>query len=303
MAANLYPGFEPFDISVEPKIDIHGIRGGSGPPLLLLHGFPQTHLIWYKVAPQLSSKYTLIIIDIRGYGASSKPSINYEEHPSDHRLYAKSAMAQDCAFLMTRLGYDTFFVCGHDRGGRIAHKLCVDHPARVRKCMILDICPTKAMYEATNMHFAHAYWHWFFLTQAAPFPERLMMASPEVMIEKSLKGKVKYLSEEAAIVDYQRQFADWDTAHAMCEDYRASMQEDIEESKADIAAGRKIKCPSMVLWGKTGVVEKFFDPKAEWENVCEPGLLDKTSCALDCGHYIPEEVPGDLIKYIERFLV
>ena len=299
--SSLYPGFHAFDISVEPNIVIHGVRAGSGLPLLLLHGFPQTHLIWHKVADKLTSKYTLLIIDIRGYGASSKPSVNYEEDPSDHKLYTKSAMARDCATLMTKLGYTSFFVCGHDRGGRIAHKLCVDHPARVRKCMVLDICPTKAMYEATNMRFAHAYWHWFFLTQPAPFPEKLMMASPEVVSEKCFKGKADYLSPEDAMTEYKKQFTNWDTAHAMCEDYRASMQEDIEESKADITAGKRIKSPFMVLWGKQGVVEKCFDAKAEWQRVCEPGLLDETSCAVDCGHYIPEEAPGDLVKHMERF--
>lgn len=296
-----YPGFEVFDVSVAPEILIHGVYGGSGPPLLLIHGFPQTHLIWHKVAPQLTSKYTIIVIDIRGYGASSKPHVDYERKPSDHKLYAKSAMAEDCATLMTKLGHDSFFVCGHDRGGRIAHKMCVNYPGKVRKCMVLDICPTKAMYEKTNMQFAQAYFHWFFLTQPPPFPEKLLMGSPDVMAEKCFGGFEHDESDEEAILEYKKQFSLWDSVHAMCEDYRASMQEDIEESTADIAAGRKIKAPFMVLWGNYGVVEKMFDAKAEWENVCEPGLLDQNSRSLDCGHYIPEEAPDDLVKHIEAF--
>jgi len=300
---NFFSGFKVFDIPVGPGIVIHGIRGGSGPPLLLLHGFPQTHLIWHKVAPQLTSKFTIIVIDIRGYGASSKPHIDYRKSPSNHKLYAKSAMAEDCATLMTILGYGSFFVCGHDRGGRIAHKLSVDHPTRVRKCMVLDICPTKAMYEATSMGFAHAYFHWFFLTQPAPFPERLLMGSPEVMPEKCFGNDEDDRFNREAVLEYKKQFSDWDAVHAMCEDYRASMQEDIEESEADISAGRKIKSPLLVLWGKRGVVHKFFDAKAEWEKVCEPGLLDKNSCALDCGHYVPEEAPGDVVKHIEGFFI
>ena len=301
--SGLYSGFEVFDILTEPNTVIHGVCGGYGPPLLLLHGFPQTHLIWHKVTAPLASIYTLVIIDLRGYGASSKPSVNYAEYPSDHSLYAKSAMARDCLVVMTKLGFDSFFVCGHDRGGRVAHKLCVDHPSRIRKCMVLDICPTKAMYEATNMGFAYAYWHWFFLTQPAPFPEKLMMTIPEVISDKCFNGTASDHFNETAMFAYTKQFIDWDSAHAMCEEYRASMQEDIEESKADIAAERKIKSPFMVLWGKQGVVEDYFDAKVEWEKVCELGLFDTQSCALDCGHFIPEEAPRDLLEHIKKFFV
>ena len=151
--SGLFENFESFDIDVEPNVTIYGLQGGTGLPLMLLHGFPQTCAIWHKVANQLTDRYHVIAVDIRGYGASSKPSIPQKDN-SDHRLYAKSAMAKDCVEVMTRLGFDTFFLCGHDRGGRVAHKLCVDHPTRVRKVMILDICPTKTMYEATDMTFA-----------------------------------------------------------------------------------------------------------------------------------------------------
>lgn len=298
---HLYVGFQTFDIAVEHDVTIHGVRAGTGPPLLLLHGFPQNHLIWHKVAPHLMASYTLIIVDIRGYGGSSKPAVSYQSNPQNHTLYAKSAMARDCAMLMTKLNFESFFVCGHDRGGRIAHKLCVDYPTRVFKCMVLDICPTKAMYEATDMRFAHAYWHWFFLTQPAPFPEKIMLASPNEMSEKCFKGRARDVFAEEALAEYKKQFQDWDTVHAMCEDYRASMQEDIAESSADIQAGRKIRCPLMVLWGKQGIIEALLDARASWAEVCEEGMLDANSGIVDCGHYIPEEAPEDLTNNIKKF--
>ena len=300
---DLYPGFQKFDIAVEGNIVIHVARSGTGPPLLLLHGFPQTHMIWHKVARNLVARYTLVIMDIRGYGGSSKPAVSYQSNPQDHRLYAKSAMARDCAMLMTKLNFESFFVCGHDRGGRVAHKLCVDYPTRVTKCMVLDICPTKAMYEATDMRFAHGYWHWFFLTQPAPFPEKIMLASPNETSQKFLKGGGTDIFFEDALAEYKKQFQDWDTVHAMCEDYRASMQEDIAESYKDIQEGRKIRCPLMVLWGKRGIIEALFDARTLWAEVCETGVLDESSGPVDCGHYIPEEAPEDLTKYIEAFFL
>lgn len=299
--AHLYAGFKAFDTPVSPIITIHGIQAGSGPPILLLHGFPQTHLIWHKIASRLTQHYKVIIIDIRGYGASSKP-VAPQDKPNDHSLYAKSAMAQDCASLMTTLGHDTFFVCGHDRGGRVAHKLCVDHPDRVRKCLVLDICPTKAMYEATNMAFAQAYFHWFFLAQPPPFPEEMILASPEAMAMKCFGGVPNWREVfSETFEEYIAVFKDRATVHAMCEDYRASAQEDIRESTIDIQVGRRIKCPFMVLWGKRGVIEKMFDAKVEWAKVCEPDLVDQRSCALDCGHFVPEEKPDELLKHIGDF--
>ena len=165
-------GFKSFDLqtSKTPQVTIHGVHAGSGPPLLLLHGFPQTHIIWRKVAPQLKQHYSVIATDLRGYGASSKPEAL---GPTDHRLMAKSALAADCASVMKQLGCSSYFVCGHDRGARVAHKLCVDSPEQVKKVMLLDICPTKAMYESTNMMLAKAYWHWFFFIQPSPLPEKV----------------------------------------------------------------------------------------------------------------------------------
>ena len=296
--SSLFTGFKAFDIAVEPNVLIHGICGGSGPPLLLLHGFPQTHVIWHKVADELTHGYTVVLVDIRGYGASSKPSAAARDN-ADHRLYAKSAMAKDCVAVMSQLGFDSFFVCGHDRGGRIAHKLSVDHPTRIRKVMILDICPTKVMYETTDMGFAHSYWHWFFLTQPAPFPENIMTASPELMAEKCLNAQGSETFAEQAFREYVMQFRDYEAAHAMCEDYRASMQEDIEEQGVDAQVGKKIICPLRVIWGKKGVIEAKFNALTEWRLQCE--YVDPASCALDCGHFIPEEEPEELLRHIKDF--
>lgn len=294
----LYPGYEPFSIPVGNNITIAGVRNGTGPPLLLLHGFPQTHLIWHKVAPSLVKHFTLIIPDLRGYGSSSKPT---SPNPDDHTLYSKSTMATDMVSLMRSLGHPKYHICAHDRGARLAHKLCVDYPEKVEKCILLDICPTKAMFTTAKHPFALLYWHWFFLTQAAPFPEDVIAAAPAVFARKTLASPSLY--DEEAYKAYAAQFEDAETVHAMCEDYRASAKEDIEEQKADEQAGRKIRCPLRVLWGKEGVVEKLFDAKAEWSGVCVEGGLDEGgSFAVEGGHFIPEERPEDVVRCVLDFL-
>ncbi|KAI9728430.1 MAG: hypothetical protein M1828_003831 [Chrysothrix sp. TS-e1954] len=284
----LFPDFVPFDIPVAtpspyaPRITIHGIRSVDDrqkPPVLLLHGFPQTLAIWHKLAPLLLPHFSIIALDIRGYGQSSKPA-NHDS-PQDHSLYAKSAMAADCIGVMDKLGYEnkSFNIIGHDRGGRVAHKLCVDHPNRVSRCMVLDICPTKAMFGAADKVFATAYWHWFFLIQDAPFPENLMVSSPESFIRKALQLPALPLTEygffqEDTYNTYLETLKDRDTVHGICEDYRASSQEDIAEQEADEKEGRNIKCPLRVHWGTRGLIEKKFDAMAEWDKVCD-GSFDK----------------------------
>ncbi|KAF2430091.1 alpha/beta hydrolase [Tothia fuscella] len=293
-------GFTDFSINVEPEVTIHGTRAGSGPPLLLLHGFPQTHLIWHKVASHLTSSYTVVAIDLRGYGASSKPTDD-----GSHRLYSKSTMARDVAAVMKELGYDKYFVCGHDRGGRVAHKLCVDFPEEVRKVMVLDIAPTLVMYEGSDQEFATKYWHWFFLIQPMPFPEHLMMNHPETFMEKfigplpsnttSADGEVFHPD---AVKEYVEQMRDIDGVHGMCEDYRAGATVDLDEQRGDIKEGRKIQCPLYVIWGKKGLIEKKYDAIAEWKKVSSGGVEGK---ALACGHYIPEELPDELLEIMEGF--
>lgn len=284
--------FSAFDIEVEPGVTIHGVHGGTGPALLLLHGFPQTHVLWHIVAPQLASRYHVVAMDLRGYGASSKP-----DGGDSHEGYAKTAMARDTNAVMQKLGFQTYFVCGHDRGGRVAHKLCVDHPGAVRKAIFLDICPTLAMYEKTGFFFAKAYYHWFFLIQKAPFPERVISSDATLFADLHLDD-TKVLDPEA-FKAYVKALGDYDTVHAMCEDYRAGASIDMEESRQDIAAGRHIRCPLRLYWAKHGVIEQCYDAIGEWKAVHATGDVD--GHVVDCGHNIPEELPNELVKYIQEF--
>jgi haloacetate dehalogenase len=296
----MFPGFTEFNIAVSPAVTIYGLKAGTGPPLLLIHGFPQTHHIWHKVAPHLTSHFTVILMDLRGYGKSSKPPSSASEK---HKPYSKSVMATDCTSLMSLLGYEKFSIVSHDRGARVAHKLCVDHPERVERVMFLDIAPTLAMFEKTNQFFATAYWHWFFLIQPSPFPEKLMMASLPIFEERffgsGYSGGAGYMSQDAK-KEYMAQFGDEDGVHAMCEDYRAAACIDLEEARSDREEGRKIKCPVRVLWGKTGVIEKSFDCLAEWRAVSEGAVSGE---AVESGHYIAEQVPDILLTHIREFFV
>jgi haloacetate dehalogenase len=300
ISPKMFPGFTEFNIAVSPAVTIYGIRAGSGPPLLLLHGFPQTHHIWHKVAPEITSSFSVIIMDLRGYGKSSKPPSSASEQ---HKPYSKSEMAKDCTSLMTHLGFEKFSIVAHDRGARIAHKLCVDFPERVERVMLLDIAPTLAMFEQTDQFFATAYYHWFFLIQPAPFPEKVLMASPSVFEERffggGYSGGTGYMSQQAK-EGYMSQFKDGAGVHAMCEDYRAAAGIDLVEAREDKEKGRKIKCPVRVLWGKAGVIEKSFDCLGEWRAVSEGNV---TGEAVESGHYIAEQVPDVLLRHIKEFFV
>lgn len=298
----MFEGFEKFTIRTEsnPDIYIHGLKSGepasSLPPLLLLHGFPQTLHIWSKVAPELSRHYTLVIPDLRGYGRSSKPK--------DLAAYAKSAMARDFTTVMTELGFDKFFICAHDRGARVAHKLCVDYPDRVIKTILLDICPTLAMYPTTNMEFAKAYWHWFFLIQNEPLPEMLITSKPRELAEQFMGKRQKdgiSIFEPSCFEEYVRSLGDEETVHGMCQDYRASATLDLDEAREDLKNGRLIQCPLRVHWGKYGVIEAGFDAIKEWKAVSGESVTVEGS-VMESGHYIPEHVPDDLIKSIVEFL-
>ena len=275
-------------------VGIPCVIGGSGPPLLLLHGFPQTHSIWHEVAPPLASRFTVVASDLRGYGDAGKP-------PSDpeHVSYSKRAMAADQVALMRSLGFERFGIVGHDRGGRVAHRLALDHPDAVERLMVLDICPTLAMYEQTDLVFARAYWHWFFLIQPAPLPETMIGADPEFFLTRFMGGRSAGLQPFApqAWAEYLRCARDPETVRAMCEDYRAAVTIDLEHDRADREAGRMLACPLFVLWGRDGVIERCFDAIAEWKRVA----LDVRGHALDCGHYVPEQAPQALVAEIERF--
>ena len=278
-------------VDLSHDLTINALTSGSGPPLLLLHGFPQNLNIWHLVAPHLTSTYTTVLLDLRGYGLSSKPLAG-----ENHANYSKSAMAQDCVSVMEKLGHEKFYVCGHDRGGRVAHKLCVNHPESVLKAIVLDIAPTLAMYNKTDFAFAKAYWHWFFLIQPHPLPETLLRTNSRGFIENTM-GFGEFHPD--AIESYVAQIGDEGCVRGVCEDYRAAAGIDLEESREDVEKGRKIRCKFRVLWGKKGVIEKQFDALKEWRAVAEEGLVDGE--ALGCGHYIPEHAPEDLVRHMREF--
>ena len=290
----LFPDFEPRVFEVN-GIQIAGHIGGSGSPLLLLHGHPQTHAIWHKLAPVLMKSHTLVMTDLRGYGDSSKP-----QGDVDHSNYSKRVMAQDQVEVMNQLGFDRFDVLAHDRGARVAHRLAMDHADAVKKLIMLDIAPTLSMYEKTTEAFAKAYWHWFFLIQPSPLPERLIEADPAGYIRDVMGRRFAGLKpfDPLALAEYMRCVALPGAAHGMCEDYRAAAGIDLIHDREDIAAGKKLEMPTMVLWGADGVVNKCFKPLEEWQAICR-NVIGET---LPCGHYLPEEAPDMLLEMIATFL-
>jgi haloacetate dehalogenase len=285
--------FETFD-----SRDIHqdGVRlrvrsAGSGPPLLLLHGHPQTHAMWHRVALALAERFTVVAMDLRGRGDSSRAPAS-----ADHALYSKRVMAA----VMRAFGFERFAVCAHDRGARVAHRLSLDHPQAVSRLMLLDIAPTLAMYEGTTEAFARAYWHWFFLIQPAPMPERAIEADPAAWVLEGMGSRfagLKAFTPEA-LAEYQRCLAIPGSATAVCEDYRASATIDLEHDRADRSAGRLLPMPLHVLWGEQGTVGACFDVLTLWRDVA----TQVSGRALDCGHYIAEEQPAALLEEIDQFL-
>jgi haloacetate dehalogenase len=267
---------------------------GNGPPLVLLHGHPQTHAMWHRVAPRLAERFTVVAMDLRGRGDSQRLPAS-----ADHALYSKRAMAGDAVAVMHALGFDRFAVCAHDRGARVAHRLALDHPHAVSKLMLLDIAPTLSMYEGTTEAFARAYWHWFFLIQPAPMPERAIEADSAAWIREGMGQRFAGLGPFAAeaMAEYERCLAIPGSATAVCEDYRASATIDLDHDRADRDAGRRIDMPLRVLWGAQGVVGRCFDPMALWRDVA----TQVSGRALDCGHYIAEEQPAALLEEIHQF--
>jgi haloacetate dehalogenase len=291
---SLFPGFRTVDVDAGGT-RIHAAVGPrvEGPALLLLHGYPQTHAIWHKVAARLARRFNVVAADLRGYGDSAKPATT-----PDHAPYAKRAMAADQVALMRSLGHEAFFLAGHDRGGRVAHRLAIDHPDVVRRIAVLDIAPTLAMYEQTTDAFARAYWHWFFLILPAPVPEKMIGADPLFLLRAKMASGSAGLNPFApdAWAEYERCFTP-EMIHASCEDYRAAASIDLEHDRADRAAGRRVRAPLLALWGAHGVVEKCFNPMDEWRRVAD----DVRGHALPAGHYLPEEVPDLVADELEAF--
>ena len=279
-------------INVAENINIAVCTKGDGPPLLLLHGYPQTGYIWHKIAPLLAKDFTVIVADLRGYGDSDKPPTS-----ADHAVYSKRAMAADMIAVMAALGHQQFFVAGHDRGGRVAHRLARDYPQAVERLAVLDIAPTAMMYDTTDMQFATSYYHWFFLIQPAPFPETLIGHDPKFFLESKMRhwGKDRSAITDDAFDDYLRCFSNPDTIHASCEDYRASASIDLEHDAAD--AGQKLDIPLLVLWGATAMVGNKYDMLAAWREVA----VDVSGFSVPGGHYLPEESPHETYQALLDF--
>jgi haloacetate dehalogenase len=296
MTAALMADFEPFDLETEVGVTIHGVRAGQGAPVLLLHGHPQTHVTWHEVAPQLvSAGYQVIATDLRGYGDSSRPPGG-----ANHVGYSKRAMARDQVAVMRAFGHERFAVIGHDRGGRVAHRMALDHPRAVSCVTVVDIAPTATMYAQTNQEFARRYFWWFFLIQPAPLPERLIEGDPEFFLRTHLaaQSKTPGVPSEELIHEYLRCYRLPGGVHAVCEDYRAAASIDLEHDAVDNGAGRKVEMPMLVLWGSKGVVGELYDVLATWWAVA----ADVRGRALDCGHSPQEECPADTAEALLEFL-
>jgi haloacetate dehalogenase len=292
IAQTLLPGFTTHEIDADGT-RIHAAVGGKGPPLLLLHGHPQTHLTWAKIAPRLAERFTVVAADLRGYGDSAKPP-GGEAHVN----YSKRAMAADQVAVMRSLGFDRFGLVGHDRGGRVAHRMALDHPAAVEKIAVFDIAPTATMYARTDKEFATRYFWWFFLIQPYPLPERLIDADPAFFLEKHLEGQSKTPGSTSPELfqEYLRCYSDPATRHAICEDYRAAAGIDLAHDAAD--ADARITAPLLALWGAKGTVGALYDVLETWREKA----LDVRGHALECGHTLQEEAPEAVLAALLDFL-
>lgn len=293
---------DPFEAFEERRITGDGVEiyariGGAGPPLALLHGFPQSHMMWGKIAPALAQTFTVVAMDLRGYGRSQRP-----ENTPDNAPYSKRAMARDVVAVMARLGFERFNLAGHDRGGRVAYRLALDHPDRVSRLAILDIITTYDMWAGMNHAMAMKTYHWPFLAQPAPLPERLIAAQWEFYLETKLStwngaGDLAAFAPEA-LADYKRFFRDPEVIHAMCNDYRAGETYDVEADRRSLEAGEKIACPTLVLWGERGIpAEDNDNPLALWRRWC----VDVAGHGVDSGHFIAEEAPAATLAALEGF--
>lgn len=271
--------------------EINLVHGGSGRPLLLLHGYPQTHVTWHQIAPQLAQHFHVICPDLRGYGDSEKPPSS-----ADHYTYSKRAMAQDMVEVMESLGYREFLVAGHDRGARVTHRMTLDYPERIKKACVMDIVPTHHMYTTTDQSFATGYYHWFFLIQPDGLPEHMINADPAYYLTESLKrgSAPSTVFADEAMAEYLRCFNP-ESVHASCEDYRASASIDLVHDEEDME--KKVACPLLVLWSEKGFVNKNYNILSVW-NEHAKHIEGK---AVDCGHFLPEEAPAAVYDELFRF--
>jgi haloacetate dehalogenase len=281
------------------EVTRNGVRlnvrsAGQGEPLLLLHGHPQTHVMWHRVAPELAQKFRVVMMDLRGYGDSARP-----EAGEGSIAYSKREMAADALEVMRQLGHTRFRVLAHDRGARVAHRLAADHPQAVERLLLLDIAPTLAMYEHTSLEFARAYWHWFFLIQPPPLPEGLIESDPVRYIRSLMGSRYGGLAKFAppALAEYERCMSIPGSATGMCADYRASAGVDLDHDRIDVQAGQRLSQPLRVLCGEHGVVGRCFDVLALWSERAQ----QVTVRSLPCGHYIAEEAPAALLDEAFRF--
>lgn len=288
----MFEGFKE-DRAVLSQVEINYRIAGDGPPLLLLHGFPQTHVLWHKIAPALAQEFTVVCPDLRGYGDSSKPSGG-----ADHSAYSKRAMAADQVELMDGLGFTRFYLAGHDRGARVAHRMALDHAERVRKLAVLDIIPTLTAFRQADMDFGLAYYHWYFLAQPFDFPERMIGVDPKLFLDQCLNSwsKTPGSFSAEALSEYERCYGDPATIHATCEDYRAGASIDLAHDEADDV--RRVECPVLALWGSKGFVGRSYDVLAIWRQKAEQVRGE----AFDCGHFVPEEAPEQtLAAFLDFF--
>lgn len=275
--------FENFTLSMVNTGDatLRVRYGGTGPPLLLVHGHPRTHVMWHKIAPRLAETFAVVAPDLRGYGQSSKPPTTLTHEP-----YSKRAMAKDLVALMQHLGHEQFLLAGHDRGGRVAYRLALDHPERVRKLAVLDILPTIEHWQRADREFMVGWWHWAFMAQPYDLPERFIGADPDYYYWRRHGESLPSYIDGEAFEDYRRAFTNPDTIHAMCEDYRAGATIDVEIDKTD-KGRKKIQCPLLALWGGRDDLEKWYDVLSIWREWAD----DVRGMSIDCGHHLPEEAP------------
>jgi len=286
-----FPGFKPIRVQTSQAL-INGVMGGSGPPVLLLHGWPQTHVEWHTVAGALAKRFTVVATDLRGYGDSSKPLDG-----SNHEGYSKRATARDQVELMQQLGFERFAVVGHDRGGRVAHRMALDHRERIEKLAVLDIVPTYKLFTNVTKEFATAYFHWFLLIQPAPLPETLLANSAEAFLRGwALRDLIPGVISEDALSEYLRCFKDPATMHSMCEDYRAGASIDLEHDKADL--DRKIDCPLLALWAGKGAMQRLYNVTDTWKE----RAAKVEGKALPGSHWLVEQLPDEVLAELLPFL-